>query len=164
ERRRVNSNSTAGTGSFEFSFDSKKNARWADAVPPYAIHTGGQIRIHGYLASPMVGGPYPAIVIGHGHHGHGSREEAMLLASFGYVALSIDGPGQGLSTGPPDTEQGWISVEKIMNVAAPYVGYQDHYAYAGMRALTLFEKLSGLFLNPFRIDGTRLGVIGASMG
>ncbi len=30
--------------------------------------------------------------------------------------------------------------------------------------LTLFEKLSGLFLNPFRIDRERLGVIGASMG
>ena len=88
----------------------------------------------------------------------------MLLAAFGYVALSIDGPGQGLSTGPPDTEQGWISVEKIMNLPAPYVSYQYHYAYAGMRALTLFEKLSGLFLNPFRIDRTRLGLIGASMG
>ena len=91
----------------------------------------------------MVGGPYPAIVIGHGHHGHGSPEEAMLLAALGYVALSIDGPGQGLSTGPPDTEQGWISVEEIMNMPAPYVSYQYHYAYAGMRALTLFEKLSG---------------------
>jgi hypothetical protein len=34
----------------------------------------------------------------------------------------------------------------------------------GMRALTLFEKLSGIFLNPFRSRPTRLGVIGASMG
>src|SRR5438128_10805642 len=33
-----------------------------------------------------------------------------------------------------------------------------------MRALTLFEKLSDVSLNPFRIDRTRLGVIGASMG
>ena len=88
----------------------------------------------------------------------------MALAAFGYVALSIDGPGQGLSTGPPDTEQGWISVEQIMNVPAPYVSYLYHYTYAGMRALTLFEKLSGVFLNPFRIDRTRLGVMGASMG
>src|SRR2546430_10484314 len=52
----------------------------------------GHIRIHGYLASPLFGGPYPAIVIGHGHHGHGNPNEAMLLAAFGYVALSIDGP------------------------------------------------------------------------
>ena len=96
--------------------------------------------------------------------GMGARKRRWLLAAFGYVALSIDGPGQGLSTGPPDTEQGWISVEQIMNVPAPYVSYLYHYAYAGMRALTLFEKLSGVFLNPFRIDRTRLGVIGASMG
>jgi cephalosporin-C deacetylase-like acetyl esterase len=164
DRSTLNYSITARAGYFEVYFDSNNNATWADAGPPYAIHTGGDIRIHGYLASPMVGGPYPAIVIGHGHHGHGSPEEAMLLAAFGYVALSIDGPGQGLSTGPPDTEQGWISVEETMNVPAPYVGYQYHYAYAGMRGLTLFEKLSGVFLNPFRIDRTRLGVIGASMG
>jgi cephalosporin-C deacetylase-like acetyl esterase len=160
----LNYSITARIGYFEVYFDSNNNATWADAVAPYAIHTGGKIRIHGYLASPVVGGPYPAIVIGHGHHGSGNPDEAVLLASLGYVALSIDGPGQGLSTGPPDTEQGWISVEKIMNVPAPYVSYQYHYAYAGMRALTLFEKLSDLFLNPFRIDRTRLGVIGASMG
>jgi cephalosporin-C deacetylase-like acetyl esterase len=164
DRSTLNHSITARTGYFEVYFDSNNNATWADGAPPYAIHTRGNIRIHGYLASPMVGGPYPAIVIGHGHHGHGSPEEAMLLAAFGYVALSIDGPGQGLSTGPPDMEQGWISVERIMNVPAPYVSYQYHYAYAGMRALTLFEKLSGLFLNPFRIDRTRFGVIGASMG
>ncbi len=164
DRNTLNYSITARSGYFEVSFDSNNNATWADATPPYAIHTGGHIRIHGYLASPLVGGPYPAIVIGHGHHGHGSPEEAMALAAFGYVALSIDGPGQGLSTGPPDTEQGWISVEQIMNVPAPYVSYLYHYTYAGMRALTLFEKLSGVFLNPFRIDRTRLGVMGASMG
>ena len=160
----LNYSIAARNGYLEVYFDSNNNATWADAGPPYAIHTGGNIRIHGYLASPLVGGPYPAIVIGHGHHGHGSPEEAMGLAALGYVALSIDGPGQGLSTGPPDTEQGWISVETIMNVPAPYVSYQYHYAYAGMRALTLLEKLSDLFLNPLRIDRTRLGVIGASMG
>lgn len=160
----LNYSISARNGYFEVYFDSNNNATWADAVPPYAIHTGGQIRIHGYLASPLVGGPYPAIVIGHGHHGHGSSEEAMALAALGYVALSIDGPGQGLSTGPPDTEQGWISVEETMNVPAPHVSYLYHYAYAGMRALTFFEKLAGVFLNALRIDPTRLGVIGASMG
>src|SRR5213595_111874 len=164
DKSTLNYSITARIGYFEVYFDSNNNATWADAVAPYAIHTGGKIRIHGYLASPLFGGPYPAIVIGHGHHGHGDPNEAMLLAALGYVVLSIDGPGQGLSTGPPDTEQGWISVERIMNVPAPYVSYQYHYAYAGMRALTLFEGLSGLFLNPFRIDRTRFGVIGASMG
>ena len=164
DQNTLNYDITAQTGYFEVYFDSNNNATWADAVPPYAIHTGGHIRIHGYLATPLVGGPYPAIVIGHGHGGHGDPNEALLMAAFGYVALSIDGPGQGLSTGPPDTNQGWISVEEIMNVPAPHVSYLYHYAYAGMRALTLFEKLSDVPLNPFRIDRTRLGVIGASMG
>src|SRR6478672_7044673 len=142
DKNTLNYSITARTGYFEVFFDSNNNATWADGGPPYAIHTGGRIRIHGY----------------------GIPEEAVLLAAFGYVALSIDGPGQGLSTGPPDTNQGWISVEEIMNVPAPYVSYLYHYAYAGMRGLTLFEKLSGLPFNPLRIDRTRLGVIGASMG
>ena len=76
DKNTLNYSVTARTGYFEVSFDSNNNATWADAGQPYAIHTGGHIRIHGYLASPMVGGPYPAIVIGHGHHGHGSPEEA----------------------------------------------------------------------------------------
>jgi hypothetical protein len=83
----------------------------------------------------------------------------MALAAMGYVALSIDGPGQGQSTGPADTEQAWISVEP----SADY-SYLYHYAYAGMRALTALERLSKLFFNPFRIDRNNLGVIGASMG
>jgi hypothetical protein len=94
DKSTLNYSIAARAGYFEVYFDSNNNATWADAGPPYAIHTGGHIRIHGYLASPMVGGPYPAIVIGHGHHGHGSPEEAMLMAAFGYVALSIDGPGR----------------------------------------------------------------------
>jgi dienelactone hydrolase len=152
-------------GYAEVFYDSEiAEAAWGDAGPPYEVHTGQTIRIHGYLASPLVGGPYPAIVIGHGHGGHGSPELALALAAFGYVALSIDGPGQGASTGPPDTEQAWVSVEEIENQPAPQVGYLYHYAYAGMRGLTLLDQLSRLPLNPLRIDRNRLGVIGASMG
>ena len=82
DRSTLNYSITARPGYFEVYFDSNNNATWADGVPPYAIHTGGQIRIHGYLASPLVGGPYPAIVIGHGHHGHGSPEEAMAMMTM----------------------------------------------------------------------------------
>jgi cephalosporin-C deacetylase-like acetyl esterase len=129
------------------------------------VHTGDTIRIHGYVATPASGGPYPALVIGHGHGGSGSPELAIALAALGYAALSIDGPRAGLSTGgPEDTEQAWISVEEAMNVPSPEVGYLYHYAYAGMRALTVFEQLALLPGNPFRIDPTRLGVVGASMG
>ncbi len=152
---------TAKAGYFEVFFDSEiGTANWAESGPPYDLHTGDTIRIHGYLATPLFGGPYPGIVIGHGHRGHGSPEVAMALAALGYVALSIDGPRAGLSTGgPEDTEQAWISVEP----SADY-SYLYHYTYAGMRALTLLERLSRIWFNPFRIDRNNLGVLGASMG
>jgi cephalosporin-C deacetylase-like acetyl esterase len=153
-------------GYSEVFFDSEiGDAKWADSEEPYAVHTGDTVRIHGYLASPAAGGPYPALVVGHGHGGHGDPDTARLIAGLGYVVLSIDGPRAGLSTGgPQDTEQAWISVEEEINRPSPEVGYLYHYAYAGMRALTLFQHLSAQPGNPFRIDGTRLGVVGASMG
>ena len=58
----LNYSITARTGYFEVYLDSNNDATWADAGPPYAIHTGGHIRIHGYLASPLAGGPYPVAV------------------------------------------------------------------------------------------------------
>jgi cephalosporin-C deacetylase-like acetyl esterase len=165
DRSTLNERVVVHGGYFEVYYDSELgDAKWADSSPPYAVHTGGTIRIHGYLATPLVGGPYPAIVIGHGHRGRGSRDLAIALAALGYVALSIDGPGQGGSTGPPDSEQGWISVEETINQPSPEVGYLYHYAYAGMRGLTLLDRLSRLPFNPLRIDRNRLGVIGASMG
>jgi cephalosporin-C deacetylase-like acetyl esterase len=154
-------------GYFDVFFDSEiGGAKWADSGPPYAVHTGDTIRIHGYLATPLIlKDPYPAIVIGHGHGGNGSAELAQAVAALGYVALSIDGPRAGLSTGgPQDTAQAWISVEEVMNVPSPAVSYLYHYVYAGMRALTLLDELSRLPLNPLRIDRNNFGVVGASMG
>jgi len=136
------------------------DANWGDSGEPYDVHTGDTIRIHGYLAAPVAGGPYPAIVVGHGHGGHGEPEIAIALAALGYVALSIDGPRAGLSMGGPhDTDQAWITVEP-----SPNYSYLYHYAYAGMRALTLFEALADIPNNPLSIDPARLGVMGASMG
>lgn len=151
-------------GYYEVYYDSEiATANWADSEEPFALHRGDTIRIHGYLATPAIGGPYPAIVVGHGHFGRGSPDIARALAAFGYVGLSIDGPEAGGSTGgPQDTEQAWISVEPSANY-----GYLYHYAYAGMRALTLFEFLAGLrspYPNFLRIDRDKLGVMGASMG
>jgi hypothetical protein len=51
------------------------------------------------LWTPPVGGPYPGIVIGYGHHGRGSAELALVVAPLGYVAFAIDGPSAGESTG-----------------------------------------------------------------
>jgi dienelactone hydrolase len=156
-------------GYSEVFYDSEVGeASWADSGPPYALHQGDTIRIHAYIATPLIGGPYPAIVIGHGHGGRGSPELAEAVAAFGYVALSIDGPRAGQSTGgPEDSEQAWISVEDAVNQPSPQYSYLYHYAYAGRRGLTLLEYLSGLrspYPNPYRIDPNKLGVMGASMG
>jgi hypothetical protein len=166
DRTTLNLRISPQLGYFDVFFDAEiGEAKWADSEPPYAIHTGDTIRIHGYLATPAIGGPYPAIVIGHGHRGHGSAELAQAVAALGYVVLSIDGPRAGLSTGgPQDTEQAWISVEEVINVPSPAVSYLYHYVYAGMRALTLLDALSRIPFNPFRIDRDNFGVIGASMG
>jgi cephalosporin-C deacetylase-like acetyl esterase len=169
DTRTLNTKIIPRFGHFEVFYDSEiGEADWAESQPPYQLHRGDTIRIHGYLATPLFGGPYPAIVIGHGHRGKGSAELARAVAGFGYVALSIDGPRAGESTGgPEDTEQAWISVEQVVNMPAPHTSYLYHYAYAGMRGLTLLESLAGIrfpYANPLRIDRDRLGVIGASMG
>jgi cephalosporin-C deacetylase-like acetyl esterase len=166
DRSTLNPQIVSHRGWSDVYFDSEKgDATWADSEEPYEIHTGDTIRIHGYLAAPRFGGPYPAIVIGHGHGGQGSKEVALALAALGYVALSIDGPGAGQSTGgPEDTPQAWISVEEELDVPSPTVSYLYHYAYAGMRALTMLDHLSRIPFNPFHIDRRRFGVIGASMG
>ena len=140
-------------------FTSNPSASWFEAVPPYSEHRNEEIRIHGFLASPVVGGPYPALVLGHGHGGRADRDTALLVASLGYVALFFDGPGAGESTGPEDEDQSWISVDR-----GAQHGYLYHFAYAGMRALTALESLAATPGNPYRIDAARLGVVGASMG
>lgn len=166
DRTTLNTQIVFHVGYYEVFFDSEVgDATWADSEEPYQIHSHDTIRIHGYLATPGFGGTYPGIVIGHGHGGKASKELALLMAAEGYVALSIDGPEAGESTGgPEDTEQAWISVEQTPNQPSPDVGFLYHYAYAGMRAITLLDDLSRLPLNPFRIDPDRFGVIGASMG
>jgi dienelactone hydrolase len=164
--RTLNLSVVPRAGYVEVAFDSEAgDAKWGDSEHPYQVHRGGTIRIHGYLATPLSGGPYPALVVGHGHGGHGDADTARVIAAFGYAAFSISGPNAGLSTGGPrDTEQAWISVEERRNVPSPEVSYLYHYAYAGMRALTVLEALAAIPGNPFRIDPARLGVAGASMG
>src|SRR5207248_10389952 len=74
DKSTLNYSITARIGYFEVYFDSNNNATWADAVAPYATHTGGKIRIHGYLASPMVAGQYAVTVDRSGTVGGGSPD------------------------------------------------------------------------------------------
>ena len=164
DKNTLNYSITARTGYFEVYFDSNNNATWADGVPPYAIHTGGHIRIHGYLASPLAGGPYPAIVIGHGHHGHGSPEEAMLLAAFGICRTLDRRTGAGPLYRTAGHEPGMDFRRRNHECACSLRELPIPLRIRWHAGIDLFEKLSGLPLNPFRIDRTRLGVIGASMG
>ncbi len=146
--------------SYDVYFTSNRSASFFDATPPYAEHVGETITIHAYLAVPYTAGPHPALVIGHGHGGQADLNLAQLVALYGYVAIAIDGPQAGKSTGgPKDDNQAWISVDK-----GPEYGYLYHYAYAGMRALTLLQLLGNQPGNPYNIDANRLGVFGASMG
>ena len=160
DRSTLEESTAPGLGYTEVFFTSNASANWFDSTPPYNEHRGEKIRIHGYLAVPSSGGPYPAIVIGHGHGGRGDPGFASLVAGQGYAALAIDGPRAGQSAGgPDDTEQAWISVDK-----GPEYGYLYHYGYAAMRALTLLEALAARPGNPYRIDPNKFGVLGASMG
>lgn len=141
-------------------FTSNPAASWFDDQPPYVEHRNEKIRIHGILVTPSGSDPRPALVIGHGHGGHADLLMAKIVANLGYVALAIDGPQAGESTGGPnDTNQAWISVDK-----GPQYGFLYHYSYAGMRALTALEELATLPGNPYCIDTARFGVLGASMG
>jgi cephalosporin-C deacetylase-like acetyl esterase len=145
----------------DISFTSNASASWFDASPPYEEHQGEPIRIHAFVATPVFGnGPFPAVVIGHGHGGRANRDLTVGIANLGYVAIFLDGPSAGESTGgPQDEEQAWISVDK-----GPQYSYLFHYAYAGMRAVTVLEELAARPGNPFKIDTSRIAVMGASMG
>jgi hypothetical protein len=160
DRSTLNHELIPRSGYADVYYTSNASASWYDSDPPYAAHTGESIRIHGFLAVPETPGSYPALVIGHGHGQQADLSLALQLAALGYAALAIDGPMVGRSTGgPKESSQAWISVD-----TGPEYGYLFHYAWAGMRALTLLEELSRLPGNPHRIDASRLGVLGGSMG
>lgn len=160
DRATLNYELITRSGYADIYYTSNPSASWFDAGAPYAAHKGTTIRIHGFLALPSSAGPFPGLVIGHGHGQQADLNLALQLASYGYAVLAIDAPMAGQSTGgPSDTGQAWISVDE-----GPEYAYLYHYAWAGMRALTLLEELAGIPGNPHRIDASRLGVLGGSMG
>jgi dienelactone hydrolase len=77
---------------------------------------------------------------------------ARIWASKGYVALAMDSPGCGNSSGPI------CSGANIMNFSdGPYSSYYYHNVIAASRALTVMASL------PF-VNGSAMGASGASMG
>jgi len=117
------------------------------------ISRGEEIRIAAHLAMPVGEGTLPGLVIGHGHGGHGSMDMAQAYAlTHKVIAVSIDGPGQGGSSGPRDCMGHWLDV-----LETPRHSYLYHCAVAGMRAVTYLRTLA-------ECDPKRIGVTGGSMG
>lgn len=114
---------------------------------------GKEIRIAAHVAMPAGEAKLPALIIGHGHGGAGSMDMARgYAAAHHLIAVSIDGPGQGDSSGPRDCMGNWLDV-----LNDPRDSYLYHYAVAGMRAVTYVSRLP-------ECDPNRLGVTGGSMG
>ena len=152
---------TARDGYYDVFYTSNPSANWFEDQSPYAEHRNEKIRIHAFLTVPtLISGSSPALVLGHGHEGQADRQLAQMVASLGYVCLALDGPRAGQSTGGPrDQSQSWISVDK-----GPEYSFLYHWAYAGMRALTVLEQLAATTGNPYRINRDQYGILGASMG
>lgn len=118
------------------------------------IYGGVKIVINGYITRPMQEGVFPAILLMHGSYG---KADSMLpfaieLAKRGYVALSISGPGQGKSTGPPESNENRLNLS-----SSPYFSYYYRLTYSALRGVTLLLEL------PF-VNKSAIAVCGASQG
>ena len=119
-------------------------------------YDGVDIRIAAALVRPSApAGSVPGLVV---VHGYGGTHESMMgvaraLAASGDAAIAIDAPDSGGSTPYPKR-----TPENLVNVTQdPRAGFLYHVAYAASRALSVLESL------PY-VDGTLLGVTGASQG
>jgi len=118
------------------------------------IYGGSPVVVEGLLFKPNQEGEFPAIIVMHGSFG---RAESMayfceLLATKGYVALAVSGPGQGGSTGPSETNENRLNVTD-----GPYYSYYYRLLYSAMRGITFLSEL------PF-VDEGRIAAAGASQG
>ena len=117
----------------------------------YAIsYRGGGMRITGIMNVPRGKGPFPVVVLAHGHidtdiywSGQGFRREQDALARNEYVALHVDYRNHAGSTKDPDNDvdQRLGYAEDVLNAAV------------AVRSSSL----------PF-LDGSRIGILGRSMG
>ena len=99
--------------------------------------------------------PLPAILIIHGYGGSHSSfvDFAVEIVKQGYIAILIDAPDSGQSTPYPSK-----APESLINTTnGPQDSYFYHVAWAGMRAISVLEKIP-------QVDKDRIAVTGGSMG
>jgi cephalosporin-C deacetylase-like acetyl esterase len=115
---------------------------------------GSPVMIEGLLYKPNQGGELPAVLVMHGSFGDAASMAyfAELLATKGYVALAISGPGQGASTGPSETNQNRLNLTD-----GAYYSYYYRLLYSALRGVTFLTEL------PF-VDANRIAATGASQG
>jgi len=115
-----------------------------------------EVRINGFIAQPAdQTEPLPAILMLHGTNGSskGFLDQAVYIASRGYVVMAIDAPGCGESSREPA-----CTVWNIVNVSdGPKGAYYYHAAWSALRAVTVLTSLP-------EVDPDRIVVAGASMG
>ncbi len=119
------------------------------------LYEGQEVRISCILLyRENISEPAPSVLFLHGYGSQASDFLAMMwdFAADGYVALAIDAPGCGGSTGPPLNPMTFLNVTD-----GPTSAHLYHSVWAAARALTLLESL------PF-VDTNSSVVLGASMG
>lgn len=116
----------------------------------YITYKSGELTISGIMNVPVGEGPFPVLILNHGHidtsiytNGRGLKREQDYLARRGYVVIHPDYRGHAESDDDPNTDRqlrlGYA--EDVINVIS------------AVRAANL----------PY-IDGERLGMLGHSMG
>ena len=139
---------------FKEEYDRLIKVRWL--VYTSERYGEAEVRINGFIAQPAdQTEPLPAILMLHGTNGSskGFLDQAVYIASRGYVVMAIDAPGCGESSREPA-----CTVWNIVNVSdGPKGAYYYHAAWSALRAVTVLTSLP-------EVDPDRIVVAGASMG
>lgn len=113
------------------------------------------------LYVPKGAGPFPAILVVHGHWPNGKaspqvQSRCLMFASEGYVVLSVDAFGSGeRGTIPGEFEYHGANIgTSLLNIGQTLLGLQVN---DNMRAIDLLQSLD-------IVDGEKIGVTGASGG
>ncbi|HJR18402.1 MAG TPA: alpha/beta fold hydrolase [Actinomycetota bacterium] len=115
----------------------------------FVSYRSGNLRISGILNLPKGAGPFPALVLAHGHidtdiyvNGQGMRREQDYLAREGYIVLHTDYRNHAASDDDPNAELGLR------------LGYTED----------VLNAIMALKSSTLPIDKENIGVVGRSMG